>query len=105
MISNAIKYRAPDWALQLTIAAHREEGFVVITFADNGRGIDLTRTGHKLFKPFYQVDPRQEGSGMGLHIVKSMLHKNGGKVAVSSQPGHGTTFTAYLKEFSLLPVS
>ena len=99
LISNAIKYRAPDQALQLAIAAHREDGFVVITFGDNGRGIDLARNSHKLFKPFYQVDPRQEGSGMGLHIVKSMLQKNGGKIEVSSQPGQGTTFTAYLKEY------
>lgn len=99
MISNAIKYRSPDQALHLIITSCREEDFVVITFQDNGIGMDLERFGNKLFKPFYQIETRQEGKGMGLHIVKSMLEKNGGKIQVASQVNKGTTFTTYLKEY------
>lgn len=99
MVSNAIKYRSADQALHLAITTRREEGFVVITFQDNGIGIDLDNFGHKLFKPFYQIDTRQEGKGMGLHIVKSMLEKNGGRIEVVSQVNKGTTFIGYLKEY------
>jgi signal transduction histidine kinase len=70
----------------------------MISFQDNGRGIDLESFGDKLFKPFYQIDSRQEGKGMGLHIVKRMLEKNGGRIEVASQVNSGTRFIAYLKE-------
>ncbi|WP_242918637.1 PAS domain-containing sensor histidine kinase [Pontibacter liquoris] len=98
MISNAIKYRATDRKPQLQITAKPQEEYVVLTFQDNGQGFNLEKHEEQVFKPFYQIDGEQDGKGMGLNIVKSILERNGGKIEVKSTPGAGTTFTCYLKE-------
>ena len=55
----------------------------------------------KIWQRFYQADPsRQEnaGLGLGLSMVQQIVTLHGGTVAVTSAPGHGTTFTVTLPE-------
>ena len=55
----------------------------------------------KIWQRFYQADPsRQEnaGLGLGLSMVQQIVTLHGGAVAVTSAPGHGTTFTVTLPE-------
>lgn len=99
-ISNAIKYRAAGRPLQINISTRRRGGMVLLTFQDNGEGIDLAKNGAQLFTPFTRFNTDQEGKGIGLYIVKKMIEKNGGKIEVESEVGNGTTFSVYLREYA-----
>ncbi len=99
MISNALKFAKPGRSLVLEIEIDRNPEYFILSFKDNGIGIDLNRMGDKLFKPFQQISSNADGLGIGLHIIDNMVRKNGGYIDVESQPGAGTKFTVYLKEY------
>ena len=97
LLSNAIKYRSYDKKLELSITAKQSDGFIVITVADNGIGIDLNRYGHFLFKPFKRLTLEREGTGIGLSIINNVVQKNGGRIEVDSVLQKGTTFTVFIR--------
>ena len=97
-ITNAIKYSDPEKEEQyVRISAERRQDEVLLSFSDNGRGIDLKRHGEKLFgmyKTFHRVE---DSRGIGLFITKNQVEAMGGKITVESEVGVGTTFTVHLK--------
>lgn len=97
LLSNSIKYRKPDEKLQIKIHCEPEPDFVAITYQDNGIGIDLEKNRKNLFRPFKRFTKQASGKGIGMHIVKNMLIKTGGRISVSSQPGQGVTFSLHLR--------
>ena len=99
LLSNAIKYRAAERPLHITVGTEPQDAYVVLTVADNGIGMDLDRFKDKLFKPFERLTQQANGKGIGLHLVKTMVEKNGGYLEVESQPNQGTTFKAYLQTY------
>jgi signal transduction histidine kinase len=101
LISNAIKYRDESRKLSLEIRSHKLDNFILLTFRDNGTGIDLDAYGHDLFKPFKRFSRLSEGSGLGLHLIKGIVTKNGGKIEVSSKAGEGTVFSVYLVPYTV----
>jgi signal transduction histidine kinase len=58
---------------------------------DNGIGIEAEAQ-EKIFGMFQQLSDRFEGTGMGLTIVRRAAERMGGRVALTSSPGHGSTF-------------
>ena len=68
---------------------------VVITIADNGRGIDKDELS-KIFDPFFTTKPVGEGTGLGLSISYDIIRAHGGSIQVQSETGVGTTFTIVL---------
>ncbi|GGF12354.1 PAS domain-containing sensor histidine kinase [Hymenobacter cavernae] len=96
LLSNALKYRHPDRAPLVRIACRIEGPYSVLTVADNGLGLDLSR-GRGLFTMFQRFHTHVEGSGVGLYMVKKMVENAGGKVEVASEPGQGSTFSVYFK--------
>ena len=98
LLSNAIKYRSPHRSLVLSISTDRQDNFVVLRVADNGIGINLRKHGKALFNPFSRFTSQAYGKGLGLHLVRNMIEKNGGKISVESQVDVGTTFTVLLRE-------
>ena len=101
MVTNALKYYKEGIPLMLDISSKRVGDSVVLTFSDNGIGMDLNRYGSNLFKPFKRFTNKAEGKGIGLHIIKTMIEKNGGKIEVESAPGEGTRFICTLKEYEM----
>jgi PAS domain S-box-containing protein len=99
MISNAIKYRSGNRLPHIQISCRRVNSFVELHFQDNGQGIKLEKNREKIFRPFFQLDSKQEGKGMGLNIVKNIVERNGGQIAVESEPGEGTTFICSIREY------
>jgi PAS domain S-box-containing protein len=69
--------------------------FVVLTVADDGRGMDA-RTLGRIFDPFFTTKPDGRGTGLGLAITQTVTSQAGGFIAVSSEPGKGTTFRVNL---------
>jgi PAS domain S-box-containing protein len=61
--------------------------------SDDGSGIDEA-TLQTLFEPFFTTKPK--GTGLGLYITHEIVKRHGGTLAVSSEPGHGATFTLEL---------
>ena len=101
MVTNALKYHKNGQPPRLSIRSKKQDGLVVLTFRDEGIGMDLERYGNNLFKPFKRFTTQAEGKGIGLHIIKSMMEKNGGKIELESELGVGTTFMCYLKEYKV----
>lgn len=101
LLSNAIKYRSEKRKPIIHITCHKESEYTILTIADNGIGIDLERYKDNLFKPFKRFTQQQEGKGIGLHLIKSIVEKNGGKIEVESELDKGTRFTIYLKEYDI----
>ncbi len=96
LLSNALKYRDPSRAPEITLTCGSVDGHQVLTVADNGLGMDL-RGDHKLFNIFTRLHDHVEGTGVGLHIVKRILENNGGRIEVDSTVGVGSTFRVYVK--------
>ena len=99
LLSNAIKYRSEGRKLKITINTEKVDGYILLTVEDNGIGINLEKHRHQLFKPFKRFENQREGKGIGLHIIKNMVERNGGKIEVESTEGKGSKFKVYLKEY------
>jgi PAS domain S-box-containing protein len=94
LLSNAVKYRDREKETpRVSVDIQQSIDTTVLTVEDNGLGIDLKRYGDKLFGLYKRFHEKvAEGSGMGLHIVKSQVRIMGGDIQVFSQPGVGTRF-------------
>jgi two-component system OmpR family sensor kinase len=96
LIENAIKYTL-EGSITARVEPHPDR--VCVTIADTGPGIAAEHLPH-LFERFYRVDAarsrEQGGSGLGLAIAHSIITAHHGSLDVSSEVGHGTTFTVTL---------
>ncbi len=98
LTGNALKY-TPE-GTTITVSLIREGEFARLDISDSGPGIAPEHLPH-LFDRFYRVDKARSrasgGTGLGLALVKGIAELHGGRVAVSSQVGLGSTFTVWLK--------
>lgn len=95
LIVNALDAMADAPSPKLVISTERKEQWCTIRIADNGHGI---APGHlsRIFEPFFTTKPVGKGTGVGLSISYSLIQKQGGRIEVQSQVGHGSTFTIFL---------
>ncbi|MBC8984920.1 PAS domain-containing protein [Pedobacter sp. N36a] len=96
LINNAIKYTPSDRRPEIFLRSFSENGYLVISVADNGIGVPKAEQ-QSVFEKFNRVDLTAEGSGVGLYLVNTIVALAGGKVTVDSEPGKGSVFTVYLK--------
>ena len=93
LINNAIKYRDPNRPLVVKLQVNRTaENSFLFEVSDNGLGFDIAQTRGKLFGIFKRFHTHVEGTGVGLHIIKSITEAYGGKIDVESEVGKGTSF-------------
>jgi len=97
LLSNALKYHDPSRVAQVQLRAQADGRQVRLTVSDNGLGIDVAGQ-RKLFGLFERLHNHVEGSGIGLFMVKKMVENAGGRIAVASEVGVGSTFTVYLPQ-------
>lgn len=98
LISNAIKYRHPDRILKIEVRAKHYSEFTVVSFTDNGIGIDLKANKEKVFGFYQRFHTKRPGKGLGLYMVKSQIEAMGGQIDVQSFPDKGTTFVLYFPD-------
>lgn len=79
----------------LSISLRREGDFALVAIGDSGCGIPEAIR-ERIFDAFFTTKPAGEGTGLGLDIVRKIVEKHGGRIAVESEVGKGTTFTVSL---------
>jgi two-component system NtrC family sensor kinase len=93
LLVNALKYTPP--AGRVTVSARAGDDQITVRVADTGPGIPIAKQAG-LFSKFYRLDVRgadeEEGHGLGLAIVRSVVEAHGGRVWVDSTAGEGSTF-------------
>lgn len=96
LVSNAFKY-SEKGSIEISIRTDKE--FVEISVADTGIGIPESEL-EKIFERFHRVQNvngrSQEGTGIGLAMVKELVKLNEGSIAVESTVGIGSKFTVKL---------
>ena len=101
LLSNAFKFTNPGGLVNVRLAIIRqaEVNSLQIIISDSGVGIPETDQS-RIFEKFFQHDTPDvilnQGSGIGLSIVKEFTEIHGGDVMVESKPGKGTSFTVTL---------
>ena len=100
LLDNALKYTPPEGTV--TVSVNADNGEVAISISDTGVGISEEDLPH-IFKRFYRCDISRArgGTGLGLSLVKAIVHSHGGSVNATSLPGKGSTFTVTLTQPSL----
>jgi signal transduction histidine kinase len=74
-----------------------EGDFISLSMRDTGVGMD-SETAKQAIEPFFSTKPLGEGTGLGLSMVHGLAAQLGGKLAITSEPGHGTTVTLFLPQ-------
>lgn len=92
LITNAIKYRSKERPSYLKINANTEESIVMLSFEDNGLGIDLKKHGDKIFGMYKKFHDHHDSRGIGLFITKNQIESMGGNIDLESEVNVGTTF-------------
>jgi PAS domain S-box-containing protein len=69
--------------------------YVRLTVGDNGHGMDAA-TRAQIFEPFFSTKPANEGTGLGLAVVRQIVTDHEGTIRVTSEPGIGTSFEIFL---------
>ena len=96
LLSNALKFTFDG---TIAIGVRREENHAVVTVADSGIGVPLAEI-PRLFERFHRIENvrarSNEGSGIGLALVKELIDLHGGSIVADSVEDAGTTFTIRL---------
>jgi signal transduction histidine kinase len=94
LLENAISHTPHGGTITVTVS--KNHSTVKISVADSGEGIPPDEL-ESIFDRFHRVDKSRTratgGSGLGLTIAKSMVEAHGGKIAVQSEQGKGSSFT------------
>jgi signal transduction histidine kinase len=109
LMDNAVKY-TPDGGVVSVCAGvcAQDPGFLQVEVSDTGCGMNAEAIG-RIFEHLYQVsDPAIEtgragrrGLGLGLHIAKELVTRQGGEIWVTSEPHQGSQFLFTIPIFSL----
>ncbi len=95
LLDNAIKYTSPGGSVALSARCHGNG--VEISVKDDGEGIAAEEI-PRIWERLYRVDKSRscQGLGLGLSLVKAIVHAHGGTVEVISEPGNGSQFLIHL---------
>ena len=105
LIDNGIKFTPAGGSVMVKAClVDADPNFVYVSVADSGRGIS-PEAKSLIFERLYQdsnaVDNNQKGLGLGLYIAKELVGLHGGRIWVTSEPGHGSIFSFTLPLYSL----
>ena len=91
LVQNAIVHGGPGCTIRVEVTRLGQ-----LRVIDNGPGVpELHRD--LIFEPFHRVIPRDQGTGLGLHLVKSIITHHGGDIRIKETPGGGATFEMRLQ--------
>ncbi|RPI91834.1 MAG: PAS domain S-box protein [Chloroflexi bacterium] len=93
LVDNAAKFMGdqPDPCIEVGHQGMTADGLSILFVRDNGIGID-PKFKDRIFGLFDKLDPRTDGTGIGLSLAKRIIEFHGGRIWVESEPGQGATF-------------
>jgi signal transduction histidine kinase len=99
LLDNAVKFLGTQLDPQIEIGERgvAQNGLVTLYVRDNGIGI-APEFHERIFGLFNRLDPKVEGTGVGLALVKRIVEFHGGRIWVESKVGQGATFVFTLAE-------
>jgi len=98
LMSNAVKYCSENRPLKIEVSTKlATNGDIILTFSDNGMGIDLIKHKDRIFGLNERFHSHVNGSGVGLFITKTQINSLGGDITVKSEVDKGSTFTVTIK--------
>lgn len=93
LVSNAFKYSTQG---EITVTIRQRDAMIELAVSDTGVGIPTDQI-EKIFNRFHRVENpggrSQEGTGIGLAMVKELVKLHNGVISVTSTPGEGSVFT------------
>lgn len=97
LLVNAVKYRAPDRRLRISITASSDATMATIIIRDNGRGFQAAQIS-RIFEPFVRLHRSigQDGTGIGLAICRRIVEVHGGTIRAAPAADVGAQFTLTL---------
>ena len=99
LCKNAFQAMEKSERKELGILLKRTEDGAVLTVSDTGMGISKDAKS-RIFEPFYTTKGSHHGTGLGLSVVRNIMHSLGGGIDVESEPSVGTVFTLFFPEMS-----
>jgi signal transduction histidine kinase len=97
LVDNALKFTPPGGKVVVRLAGDQND--VMLEVVDTGIGIGVEHQ-KRIFERFYQIDGTirriHGGCGLGLALVREIVETHGGKIAVKSRLGQGSTFRVRL---------
>ena len=100
LLDNAVKYMGDQPAPNVKIGMQWRGGETIFYVRDNGIGID-PQYHEKIFGLFQRLEATEEGTGIGLSLVKRIVEQHGGRVWVESDgKGHGSIFCFTLRHWA-----
>jgi signal transduction histidine kinase len=95
LLDNALKFTPEGGEVRVSALEDGEPGFARVEVADNGPGVPAD-VAERIFERLWQVEddagPSRKGLGLGLHICRELVARQGGRIWVDSRPGEGATF-------------
>jgi PAS domain S-box-containing protein len=93
LVDNAVQFMGdqPAPRIQIGVRYDKQAGQPIFFVRDNGIGI-ASQYHENIFGLFNRLDPKSEGTGIGLALVKRIVEVHGGRIWVESAVGQGTTF-------------
>jgi len=92
LVTNAIQ-AMPEGGKLFISTSRSSDGEAWISVEDTGTGIE-SATLERIFQPLFTT--KAKGIGLGLVVCESLVHGNGGKITVTSEPGKGSRFIIHL---------
>ena len=97
LMTNSLKYNNVSKKLKISISSKIVGKNTIVTFKDNGIGIDMDRNKDKIFGLYQRFHDYADSKGLGLYLVKSQVESMGGSITVESEVGVGTSFKITFK--------
>ena len=96
LLSNSLKYNNPKVPLKIDIKSEVTEDSFILSFTDNGLGLDLKKFGQKVFGLRKTFHRGKDSRGVGLFLTKAQVEAMGGFISLESEPLKGCTFSINL---------
>lgn len=92
LLSNALKYHHPDRLPQINVRTFLNAGGICLEVRDNGKGLNMERYGHQIFKLRKTFHRHPESRGIGLFMIKNQIEAMGGEISMQSIENQGSIF-------------
>ncbi len=99
LLSNALNFAGKDRRLIIKIRTYKSQGCTMLSFEDNGVGMDLEKHGYRLFKLNKSLHNKPDSKGVGLFMTKTHIESQGGEISAKSEVNKGTTFLVNFDKF------